>query len=200
MPPPHSISVLQVNAFLVETAVFVTGISWIALRNIDRSPGGNRRLRSLAGIALQSLGCAAAGIGLVKPVLPWWAPYSLVSTVLVILLGGTAIALFLSAAATMGKNWSLIARTRSDHQLVRSGPFALVRHPIYLAVLLYLISIAAALGHWQQLLLAIPFYLAGTFIRVRDEEALLRAQFGEEHARYVREVPAVIPLVVRRGP
>ena len=110
---PNSISVLQVNAFLVTTAVFVTGISWIALRNVDRT-AGNRRLRSLVGIALQSLGCAAAGIGLVRPVLPWWAPFSLVSTVLVLLLGGTAIAMFLSAATTMGKNWSLVARTRPD--------------------------------------------------------------------------------------
>ena len=71
----------------------------------------------------------------------------------------------------------------------------MVRHPIYLAVLLYLISIAAALGHWPQLMLAIPLYLTGTFIRIRDEEALLRAQFGEDHARYVREVPALIPLI-----
>jgi protein-S-isoprenylcysteine O-methyltransferase Ste14 len=193
---PHSISLLQINAFLVATALFVTGISWIALRNVDRAGSGKRRLRSILGIALQSLGCAAAGIGLVKPVLPWWAPFSLVSTVLVVLLGGTAIALFLSAAATMGKNWSLVARTRSDHELIRTGPFAIVRHPIYLALLLYLISIAAALGHWQQLLLAIPLYLAGTLIRVRDEEALLRAKFGEEHARYAREVPALIPLIL----
>jgi protein-S-isoprenylcysteine O-methyltransferase Ste14 len=95
----------------------------------------------------------------------------------------------------MGKNWSLVARTRSDHQLIRSGPFSMVRHPIYLALLLYLFSIAAALGHWQQLLFAIPLYVAGTFIRIRDEEKLLRAQFGDEHERYVRDVPALIPLI-----
>jgi len=59
-----------------------------------------------------------------------------------------------------------------------------------------MIGIAAALGHWQQLLFALPLYLAGTVIRIRDEEALLREQFGEEHARYVREVPALLPLIV----
>lgn len=112
-----------------------------------------------------------------------------------LLLGGTAIALFLSAASTMGKNWSLVARTRTDHLLVRSGPFAMVRHPIYLALLLYLLSIAAALGHWQQLLVAVPLYLAGTIVRIRDEEQLLRAQFGEEHPRYAREVPALFPFI-----
>lgn len=193
---PHAVSFLQLNAFVLVTALFVTAVAWIALRNVDHSRYSRRRLRSTVGIALQSLGCAGAGIGLAKPTLPWWAPYSLVSTTLVILLGGAACGLFLSAASTMGKNWSLVARTRTDHELVRTGPFAMVRHPIYLAILLYLISIAAALGHWPQLLFAVPLYLAGSAIRIRDEELLLRARFGEDHARYVREVPALIPLIV----
>jgi protein-S-isoprenylcysteine O-methyltransferase Ste14 len=84
---------------------------------------------------------------------------------------------------------------RADHQLVRTGPFALVRHPIYLALLLYLVSIGAAFGHWLNLLLAVPVSMVGTLIRVREEEKLLRAQFGEDHARYVREVPAFIPFI-----
>lgn len=195
MPAPHPVSFLQLNAFLLATALFVVAVAWVALRNLDRSAAGNRRLSSTIGIALQSFACAAAGIGIVTPTLPWWAPFSIVSTVLVILLGSSAVALFLSAAVTMGKNWSLVARTRADHELIRTGPFAMVRHPIYLAILLYLIGIAAALGHWPQLLIAIPLYLGGTFVRIRDEEALLRAEFGEDHARYVREVPALIPLI-----
>jgi protein-S-isoprenylcysteine O-methyltransferase Ste14 len=192
---PHPISFVQLSAFGIVSAILMAGVIWIALRNIDQSSTRTRRLRSTIGIALQSLGCVAAGIGFTKPVLPWWAPYSLASTILVLLLGGTAIAIFLSAALTMGKNWSLVARTRSDHQLVRSGPFAIVRHPIYLALLLYLLSIAAALGHWRQLLFAIPIYIGGTVIRIHDEEALLRLQFGEDHERYAREVPAFIPLL-----
>ena len=192
---PHPISFVQLNAFWILTALLVTGVLWVGLRNINKPSAKARRLGSTIGIALQALGCAAAGIGFTKPVLPWWAPYSLASTILVILLGGSAILIFLWAAITMGKNWSLVARTRSDHQLIRSGPFSMVRHPIYLALLLYLFSIAAALGHWQQLLFAIPLYVAGTFIRIRDEEKLLRAQFGDEHERYVRDVPALIPLI-----
>lgn len=191
----HPISSLQLDTFGAISALFIVALSWIVVRNIDRPRSKSRRLRSAIGVALQAIGFAAAAIGFAKPELPWWAPYSIVSTILVILLGATSVALFLAAAATMGKNWSIIARTRDDHQLVRTGPFAIVRHPIYLALLLYLISIAAALGHWQQLLFAMPLYLAGTVTRIRDEEALLRAQFGQEHARYVREVPALIPLI-----
>ena len=190
----HPISFVQLSAFGVVSAIMIIGVAWIALRNVDRKSTRMRRLSSISGIALQSLAFALAGIGFTQPVLPWWAPYSLASTILVLLLGGTAIAMFLAAALTMGKNWSLVARTRSDHQLVRNGPFAIVRHPIYLALLLYLLSIAAALGHWQQLLFAVPMYIAGTIIRIRDEEKLLRAQFGDEHDRYVRDVPAFIPL------
>jgi protein-S-isoprenylcysteine O-methyltransferase Ste14 len=193
---PHPISFLQLDAFGLVTAALVASVAWVALRHVDRAPARSRRLRSTVGIALQSLGCAAAGAGFVKPVLPWWAPYSLASTALMLMLGGSAIALFLSAVSAMGKNWSLVARTRADHELVRTGPFAVVRHPIYLALLLYLLSIAAALGHWQQLLIAAPLFLAGTIIRIRDEEKLLREQFGEAHARYVREVPALIPLAI----
>jgi len=192
----HQVSYLQVDLFWILTALLFAALGWVAFHTVDGPRTGTRRLSSIFGIALQSIACALAGLGIVKPVLPWWAPYSLVSTILVLLLGGTAIAIFLSATAAMGKNWSLVARTTADHQLVRSGPFAMVRHPIYLALLLYLISIAAALGHWQQLLAAIPIYLAGTFIRIRDEEVLLRAQFGEEHKSYVRAVPALIPLLL----
>ena len=194
MIAPQPISFLQLDTFGVISASLVVATAWIAARNLGPR-GGDRRMSSTIGIALQAASWAIACIGFIKPVLPWWGPSSLVSTTLVLLLGGSAVSLFLSAALTMGKNWSLVARTRDNHQLVRSGPFAMVRHPIYLALLLYLISIAAALGHWQQLLFAMPLYLAGTFIRIRDEEALLRARFGEDHARYAREVAALIPLI-----
>ena len=193
---PHPISLLQLDTFWVVSALFVIALVAMLVRSIDRSPARQRRLTSTVGVMLQAAGCAAAGIGFAKPSLPWWAPYSLVSTTFVVLLGGAAVALFLWAISTMGRNWSIVARTRGDHELIRTGPFAMVRHPIYLALLLYLISIAAALGHWQQLLIAVPVYLLGTVIRIRDEEALLRAQFGEDHARYVRKVPALIPLIV----
>ena len=89
----------------------------------------------------------------------------------------------------------VLARMRSDHQLVRSGPFAVVRHPIYLALFFYMLSFAIAFGHWAQLAIGIPLYWAGALIRIREEDKLLAAQFGDDHARYVREVPAVIPFL-----
>jgi protein-S-isoprenylcysteine O-methyltransferase Ste14 len=54
---------------------------------------------------------------------------------------------------------------------------------------------AIAFGHWLNLMIALPLFAAGTVIRIREEEKLLRELFGEDHARYVREVPAFIPLI-----
>jgi protein-S-isoprenylcysteine O-methyltransferase Ste14 len=113
----------------------------------------------------------------------------------VVILAGAAVTLFIASSAAMGKNWSVVARTRADHQLIRTGPFAVVRHPIYLSLLLVLLSMAIAFGHWLNLMIALPLFAAGTVIRIREEEKLLRELFGEDHARYVREVPAFIPLI-----
>jgi protein-S-isoprenylcysteine O-methyltransferase Ste14 len=149
----------------------------------------------MVGIGLQMIGFFAAGLGPIRIDLEWTRPWSIASTIAVLVFGGAALATFAAASAAMGKNWSIVARVRSDHELVRSGPFAIVRHPIYLALLLYLLAMAVAFGHFAQLLVAVPVYCAGTIVRIREEEKLLRAQFGDAHARYVREVPAFIPFV-----
>lgn len=191
---PFPISLLQFSLFWLVVAIGAVALFGAFRGSSERGPAAKRSWTSTAGIALEALGFGATGLGRVHAVLAWWAPASLVSSLLVLLLGGSAIALFVAATRAMGKNWSVVARMRSDHQLVRSGPFAVVRHPIYLALFLYLLSFAVAFGHIANLLVAIPFFCIGTFIRIREEEKLLRAQFGEDHARYVREVPPFIPF------
>jgi protein-S-isoprenylcysteine O-methyltransferase Ste14 len=195
---PHPISVLQFGLFWLIVAVGAAAL----IRAFARSRGdgdaadpAKKSRLSRAGVALQALGFAAAGFGPVRFALPWSATSSIICAALVTLLGGSALAIFIASTRAMGRNWSVVARMRSDHQLVRSGPFAVVRHPIYLALFLYFLSFAIAFGHFGQLLIALPVYCAGTFIRIREEEKLLRAQFGQDHARYVREVPAFIPFV-----
>ena len=177
----------------------VMGMGAVALaRTFARSrsgPSDRKSARSRLGIGLQAFGFALTGSGRIDVGLPWHSADSLVSAFVVLLIGGTAVWLFQAAASEMGRNWSVVARTRTDHELVRSGPFAIVRHPIYLAMWLYLFSLGVAFGHWLTLLIGLPFFLVGTLIRVREEEKLLRAQFGEDHARYVREVPAFIPYI-----
>jgi protein-S-isoprenylcysteine O-methyltransferase Ste14 len=93
----------------------------------------------------------------------------------------------------LGRNWSVVARMRSDHELIRTGPYARVRHPIYLGLLLFLLAFVIAYGHWLQLVVAMPLYLAGTTIRTRVEDGLLERKFGDAFRDYRRSTPALIP-------
>jgi protein-S-isoprenylcysteine O-methyltransferase Ste14 len=148
---------------------------------------------SALGILLQMAGFFVAGFGRVKIGLAPASPPALGQAVAVAALLAAAVLLFAAAAAAMGANWSLIARTRADHQLVRNGVFARVRHPIYLAMTLFLLALAVGLGHEANLVAAAPCFALGTWVRVREEERLLRARFGADYDSYAAAVKRFVP-------
>lgn len=104
-----------------------------------------------------------------------------------------SLMIFTRARNALAANWSFVARTRSDHQLVQTGPYRFVRHPIYLCLMLSLIAMALAMGHPQRLFIGLPLYVAGTLIRVREEERLLRAMFGTAYDAYAARVKRFVP-------
>eukprot|EP01035_Chromulina_nebulosa_P038709 gene38710-52294_t len=145
-------------------------------------------------IGVQGLALGLTGYGAIDIVTGLPTAAMLVRAAIVLALVLTAIWLFDSASRTMGKNWSLVARTRSDHHLVQTGPFALVRHPIYVALFLFMLAMAIAYGHTAMLIVAIPIYGLGTWLRVRQEERLLRAMFGNEYDAYAARVKRFLRL------
>jgi protein-S-isoprenylcysteine O-methyltransferase Ste14 len=162
---------------------------------MKRAPesGSRRDGKSRIGIILQSIGFFWVGFGGARIALPLLSPAALGGALAVLLLMGGALYLFVASSGALGKNWSFEARMRTDHQLIRSGPYARVRHPIYLGMLLFLLGVAVAFGHWLQLIIAAPLFLVGTSIRTRLEDALLEAQFGDEFRSYAQSTPALIP-------
>ena len=101
------------------------------------------------------------------------------------------------AVRALGRHWALMARVIEGHELVQQGPFAIVRNPIYFAMLGMLIAVGLAVSRWQALLAAIVVYLAGTWVRIHAEETLLREAFGAEFDDYARRVPAFLPRLFR---
>jgi protein-S-isoprenylcysteine O-methyltransferase Ste14 len=98
------------------------------------------------------------------------------------------------ARAWLGRNWSAEVAVKKDHELVRSGPYALVRHPIYTGVLLALVGSALAVDKWRGLIGLLLLVVA--FLRkMVIEERFMQAEFGETYTRYRNEVPALIPFV-----
>ena len=192
MPYAVPISIAQYAAFTVSGIIFFIFVIRAAMGR-SAEPGAKRDRRSQLGIILQTVGIALAGFGPVKPLLPLLSAAGIAGTVVVVSLMGGAIALFAASSRELGRNWSLVARMRSDHDLVRTGPYAHVRHPIYLGMLLFLLALAVALGHWAQLLVALPVFFAGTAIRTRLEDGLLEQQFGEKFRDYRSSTPSLIP-------
>jgi protein-S-isoprenylcysteine O-methyltransferase Ste14 len=83
----------------------------------------------------------------------------------------------------------------ADHRLVRSGPYSLVRNPIYTSMLLVLCAIAVVITGWQLFLAALVLFIVGTEIRVRTEERLLASRFGQEFEEYKGKISAYIPFL-----
>jgi len=164
-----------------------------ALLRKQPESGTRREGKSRIGIILQSVSFFFVGVGRPDPSLPLWSPASIAGAVAVLLLMGGTLYLFVASSTALGKNWSFEARMRTDHQLIRTGPYARVRHPIYLGMLLFLLGLAVALGHWLQLVVALPVFLVGTSIRTRLEDRLLEQQFGADFDEYARTTPALIP-------
>ena len=112
---------------------------------------------------------------------------------LFMLAAGLAFAVW--ARRYLGRNWSGVVTVKQDHELIRSGPYALVRHPIYTGLLLAILGTAVAIGEWRGLI-AFVLITAGFVIKLRTEEAFMSETFGEQYARYRAEVPALIPFMV----
>jgi len=99
------------------------------------------------------------------------------------------------AVRHLGKQWRIAAGLYSDHELVRSGPYGMLRHPIYASLLGMLMGTAMVVTWWPILIVAVVVFLVGTEIRVRVEDQLLSSRFGEVFKQYQASVPAYIPFV-----
>jgi protein-S-isoprenylcysteine O-methyltransferase Ste14 len=104
------------------------------------------------------------------------------------------IAFSLWAMVTLGRHYDLVLEVHQDHELVRRGPYALVRHPVYTGLGLHFAGACLATGNLLliagTLLVSYPAFYA----RARAEERLLRGRFGAEYEKYAQEVPMLVPL------
>ena len=95
----------------------------------------------------------------------------------------------------LGANWSALVTIKQDHQIIRRGPYALVRHPIYSGGLLALFGTAIAFGELRGLAGFALVFIAW-WLKSRLEESFLESQFGASYTQYKREVKGLIPFVL----
>jgi protein-S-isoprenylcysteine O-methyltransferase Ste14 len=111
------------------------------------------------------------------------------------ILAPLAAALAWGAAHELGKQWRFEAALSDDHELIQSGPYAFVRHPIYTSMFGMLMATAAAWTWWPMWIAGAAFFAIGTEIRIRAEEGLLAERFKASYDSYRSRVRAYIPYI-----
>jgi protein-S-isoprenylcysteine O-methyltransferase Ste14 len=95
----------------------------------------------------------------------------------------------------LGKQWRYVAALTQDHELITTGPYQLIRHPIYTSIFGMLLATVFAWSWWPLGIAAVVFYIIGTEIRIRAEDSLLAAHFGDQFAAWRAKTPAYIPFI-----
>jgi len=95
----------------------------------------------------------------------------------------------------LGRNWSATVTVKHDHELIRGGPYARVRHPIYTGLLLGFIGTAIVRGDWRGVL-AVVIVLLALWRKLRLEERFMSETFGDEYRRYCEHTAALIPFLL----
>jgi len=127
----------------------------------------------------------------VQPVL-WTVTPALGWSMVTLTAAGIAFAWW--ARIHLGKLWSGGVERMADHRVVDTGPYRLVRHPIYTGLLLALVGTALAIAEWRAIL-AVAFALVSFVRKLRVEERWMREQFGESYRAYCQRTDALVPFV-----
>jgi protein-S-isoprenylcysteine O-methyltransferase Ste14 len=94
----------------------------------------------------------------------------------------------------LGANWSAIVSIREQHELIRTGPYRRVRHPIYTGMLLAMAGTALVLGELRGLL-AFAITLFAFYWKARKEEAWLTREFGESFEAHTKQTGMFLPKI-----
>ena len=116
---------------------------------------------------------------------PWIERVGVVLTFL-----GAAISIW--ARSILGSNWSSRVSLKVDHELIRTGLYGHVRHPIYTGFLAAAIGTALVVGEWRSLL-AVPIAIIGFALKAKREETLLTSAFGDTYRQYQRDTGFLLP-------
>jgi protein-S-isoprenylcysteine O-methyltransferase Ste14 len=188
------------NPWFAKAAILVSSVLLIVIpASVHHRDAKTKVVKSRAGsierilLALASLGFVATLIWIGTPLLAF-ADYPLRPVALIAGLSGLALGLWLlyRSHADLGSNWSNTLAVREQHQLITNGIYQRIRHPMYLALLLYASGQALALPNW----IAGPSYLVALALlfsmRLGPEERMMLEEFGKDYQAYMARTRRLI--------
>jgi protein-S-isoprenylcysteine O-methyltransferase Ste14 len=124
-----------------------------------------------------------------------FVPASPISEWTGVLLTAAGVAIAFWARWHLGANWSGVVTLKEGHELIRTGPYRAIRHPIYTGILLALFGTAAAAGEVRGLL-AVAIAGVSFYLKARREESFLRQEFGEKFRMHASQTGMFLPKIV----
>jgi protein-S-isoprenylcysteine O-methyltransferase Ste14 len=109
-----------------------------------------------------------------------------------VLLTAAGVAIAVWARFHLGANWSGVVTLKEGHELIRTGPYTHVRHPIYTGILLALLGTAVAMGEVRGLI-AVAITTLSFYLKARREEAFLAQEFGPRFAEHQLHTGMFLP-------
>lgn len=156
-----------------------------------RSRSENAGLVSaLSGMAILPGFYVATGI-------PAWADYSISGWAIALgtIIFAAALWVFRRSHKELGRNWSITLEIREQHQLVSTGPYAVIRHPMYTSFLLMALGQAFLLANWVAGLAGLIGFAILFFLRVDKEERMMLEIFGPQYRTYMERTKRLIPYL-----
>jgi protein-S-isoprenylcysteine O-methyltransferase Ste14 len=99
------------------------------------------------------------------------------------------------ARVHLASNWSSAVTIKQGHELITSGPYGLVRHPIYTGILTGFLGTAIAVAQVRGVVSVVVMFVV-FWAKLRKEEEWMRSQFGETYTAYARRTSALVPYVL----
>jgi protein-S-isoprenylcysteine O-methyltransferase Ste14 len=166
-------------------------MAFAANRTIER--GGFLGYRVVTIVLTIGLVLAARLVGLSSNAQLWQTPLAAGALTDCIVAAGAAFTVW--ARITLGRNWSAEVTFKQDHELIESGPYGLVRHPIYTGLIAMALGTAINYGHVLGFTLLIGL-CGGLWWKARQEEQIMSRHFPAAYAAYKARVHAIIPFVL----
>ena len=175
-------------------------LAWVLYWVVSAFSAKTTQRRESPGSRLSHLVPLFIGVALIVwPRAPWdWLSLRLLppgplESALGVALLVPGLAFTVWARVYLGRNWSGTVTLKEGHELIRSGPYAYVRHPIYTGLLVALLGSAVVCGELHALIGWCV--VAGAFIRkLRIEERFMREIFPGQYQGYCAQVPALVPF------
>jgi len=145
---------------------------------------------ALLGALLLLIGHHLTGWLALRLISGGWTRYGIALALVIV---GLAFGVW--ARSILGSNWSGTVTVKVDHELVQSGPYRWIRHPIYTGLLAAVLGSGLAAGRLYGLI-AFPLILISIVWKLRVEERWMGAEFGERYERYRRSSWALIPFLL----